>query len=124
LCIQEELKKDKDFIEDPMGAEDLLTEALGTEEQRGRVRGMGRYITPHQYFLIPKNVKQYLRQHDKKMNQRLRDVEDELARMKRCGSNASEGASNYHFWSDQDEEPNEPSEPNVSHLYILFGFIT
>ena len=108
------LKKDKDYSEDPMGSLDLLTEALGTEEQRGRVRGMGRYITPHQYFLIPRNVKQYLKQHDKMMNKRLKAVEDELERRRYPSTNASEGASNCQMWSDEDEEPNVPSEPNVS----------
>jgi hypothetical protein len=108
------LKKDNDYSEDPMGAIDLLTEALGTEEQRGRVRGMGRYITPQQYFLIPRNVKQYLKQHDKMMNKRLKAVEDELERRRCASTNASEGASNIQLWSDEDEDPNVPSEPNVS----------
>lgn len=104
------LKKDKDYSEDPMGSLDLLTEALGTEEQRGRVRGMGRFITPQQYFLIPKNVKQYLKQHDKMMNKRLKAVEDELE-IRRCATtNASEGASNCQMSMSSDEE----EEPHVS----------
>jgi hypothetical protein len=112
------LKKDKDYSEDPMGSIDVLTEALGTDEQRGRVRGMGRYITPQQFYLIPRNVKQYLQQHDKIMLKRLKALEDEAER-RRCGSViASEGASNCHMISDEDEEPNAPSEPKVS-LQIL-----
>ena len=68
------LKKDKDYSEDPMGSLDLLTEAMGTEEQRGRVRGMGRFIKPQQYFLIPQNVKQYLKLHDNMMNKLIKAV--------------------------------------------------
>ena len=108
------LKKDGDFSEDPLGSLDLLTEALGTEEQRGRVRGMGRFVTHQQYFLIPKNVKQYLKQHDKKMNKRLKAVEDEL-QIRRCATYASEGASNCQMSSssDEEEQPHVPSEPTV-----------
>ncbi|PWA91381.1 transposase, Ptta/En/Spm [Artemisia annua] len=112
------LKKDKDYSEDPMGTIYLLTEALGTEETRGHVRGMGRFVTPHQYFLIPRNVKQYLRQYDKMMNKRLKAVEDELE-IRRCAStNASEGASNSPTLSDEDEPPNVPSERNDKSCYL------
>ena len=114
MHTQDELKKDKEYSENPMGSLDLLTDALGTEEQRGRVRGMGRYVTPQQYFLIPRNVKQYLKQHDKMWHKRLKAVEDELERRKCASTNASEGASNCQVSSDEDEEPNVPSEPNVS----------
>lgn len=118
MFTQETLKKDKDYSEDPLGSIDVLTEALGTKETRGRVRGMGRYVTPHQYFLIPRNVKQYLKQYDNMMNKRLKAVEDELERRRCASTNASEGASNSPTLSDEDEEPNVPSEPNVS-LHLL-----
>lgn len=125
MFTQEKLKKDKEYSEDPLGSLDLLTEALGSQERRGRVRGMGRYVTPRQYFLIPRNVKQYLKQYDKMMNKRLKAVEDELERRRstkerrRCAStNASEGASNSPTLSDEDEDPNVPSEKNVS-LHLL-----
>ncbi|PWA44105.1 transposase, Ptta/En/Spm [Artemisia annua] len=116
----EQLKKDKDYSDDPMGTIDLLTEALGTVEQRGRVRGMGRFVTPNQYFLIPRNVKQYLKQYDNMMNKRLKAVEDELARRRsRCAStNASEGGSNSPTLSDEDEPPNVPTERNDKSCYL------
>ncbi|PWA83083.1 ulp1 protease family, C-terminal catalytic domain-containing protein [Artemisia annua] len=101
-----------------MGTIDLLTEALGTEETRGRVRGMGRFVTPHQYFLIPRNVKQYLKQYDKMMNKRLKAVEDELERRRSASTNASEGASNSPTLSDEDEPPNVPSERNDKSCYL------
>lgn len=125
MFTQEKLKKDKEYSEDPLGSLDLLTEALGSQERRGRVRGMGRYVTPRQYFLIPRNVKQYLKQYDKMISKRLKAVEDELERRRstkerrRCAStNASEGASNSPTLSDEDEDPNVPSEKNVS-LHLL-----
>jgi hypothetical protein len=116
LFTQDKLKEENDYDDFPMGASDLLTEALGTEEQRGRVRGMGKFVTPQQYFMIPKNVKQYLKQHDQRMIKRLRRVEDELATIKRCTSTyASEGASNCQVWSsDEEEEANVPDETIVS----------
>ncbi|PWA39178.1 ulp1 protease family, C-terminal catalytic domain-containing protein [Artemisia annua] len=118
--FEEILKKDKDYSDDPMGTIDLLTEALGTVEQRGRVRGMGRFVTPNQYFLIPRNVKQYLKQYDNMMNKRLKAVEDELARKRsRCAStNASEGGSNSPTLSDEDEPPNVPTERNDKSCYL------
>lgn len=118
MFTQEKLKKDKEYSEDPLGSLDLLTEALGSQERRGRVRGMGRYVTPRQYFLIPRNVKQYLKQYDKMMNKRLKAVEDELERRRCASTNASEGASNSPTLSDEDEDPNVPSEKNVS-LHLL-----
>ncbi|PWA73107.1 transposase, Ptta/En/Spm [Artemisia annua] len=116
----EQLKKDKDYSDDPMRTIDLLIEALGTVEQRGRVRGIGRFVTPNQYFLIPRNVKQYLKQYDNMMNKRLKAVEDELAsRRSRCAStNASEGGSNSPTLSDEDEPPNVPTERNDKSCYL------
>ncbi|PWA71941.1 ulp1 protease family, C-terminal catalytic domain-containing protein [Artemisia annua] len=87
---EEILKKDKDYSEDPIGSLDLLTEALGTEETRGRQKA----------------------------------VEDELERRRCASTNASEGASNSPTLSDEDEEPNVPSEPNLaespSHSMLWF----
>ena len=96
----------------------MITEALGSEETRGRVRGMGRFVTPNQYFLIPRNVKQYLKQYDKMVNRQLKAVEEELERRRCASTNASEGASNSPTLSDEDEEPNGPGAPNVS-LHLL-----
>lgn len=116
MFTQDKLKEENDYDDFPMGSSDLLTEALGTDEQRGRVRGMGRYVTHKQYFLIPKNVKQYLKQHDERMSKRLKRVEDELATIKRYNSTyASEGASNCQVWStNEEEEANVPDETIVS----------
>jgi hypothetical protein len=118
VYAQEELQKDENFEDDPFGKEDVLTQALGTDEQRGRVRGMGKFVRPNQYFFIPKNVKQYLDIATKRMIRRLSTVEDELARMKRGShkENVSEAAS-CHVAPDEiveDEEPEEPEEPDVS----------
>jgi hypothetical protein len=84
----------------------VLTQALGTEEQRGRVRGMGKFVTPHQYFFLPKTVKQYLDNHNKKVNRRLKGLEDEIERLKR-GTSVSEGAS-CQMWGNEDVEDEAP----------------
>ena len=39
------------------GAEDVLTTALESQEHSGRVRAVGGYITPKQYFKLPREKK-------------------------------------------------------------------
>ncbi|KAI3763261.1 hypothetical protein L1987_53715 [Smallanthus sonchifolius] len=65
------------------GTHDVLTEALGTEEQRGHVRGLGKYVKPHQYFYEPKTVKQYLDTEKKKVDERFNKLEEEVEKLKR-----------------------------------------
>ncbi|KAL4563340.1 hypothetical protein LXL04_027381 [Taraxacum kok-saghyz] len=43
----DELQKAENFGDVVTGTDDVLTRALGTEEHRGAVRGMGKYVTPH-----------------------------------------------------------------------------
>ena len=40
------------------GAIDVLTLALGTPEHNGRVRGVGGYVQPNQYFNLPRRRKE------------------------------------------------------------------
>ncbi|KAK9062731.1 hypothetical protein SSX86_019920 [Deinandra increscens subsp. villosa] len=97
------------------GTEDVLTQALGNEEQRGHVRGMGKYVSQQQYFHLPKTIKGYLDKEKKKMNRRLSKVEDDLERMKRagtlCATPASEGAS-CQIGNDDDEALEEVDVPS------------
>ncbi|KAI3828016.1 hypothetical protein L1987_02106 [Smallanthus sonchifolius] len=65
------------------GTHDVLTEDLGTEEQRGHVRRMGKYVKPHQYFYEPKTVKQYLDTEKKKVDERFNKLEEEVEKLKR-----------------------------------------
>ncbi|KAI3777726.1 hypothetical protein L1987_47528 [Smallanthus sonchifolius] len=51
--------------------------ALGTEEQRGHVRGMGKFVKPLQYFFEPKTVKQY------SVDERFNKIEEELQTLKK-----------------------------------------
>ncbi|KAF3455345.1 hypothetical protein FNV43_RR05793 [Rhamnella rubrinervis] len=37
------------------GEHDILTQALGTDEHKDRVKGKGSYVTPSIYFNSPKN---------------------------------------------------------------------
>ena len=39
------------------GAEDVLTTALESQEHSGKVRAVGGYITPKQYFKLPREKK-------------------------------------------------------------------
>ncbi|KAI3825697.1 hypothetical protein L1987_07265 [Smallanthus sonchifolius] len=65
------------------GTHDVLTEALGTEEQRGHVRGMGKFITPNQYFSIPKTIKEYLDIEKKNVDEGFNKIEKELTKLKK-----------------------------------------
>nr|KAJ0191502.1 hypothetical protein LSAT_V11C800450430 [Lactuca sativa] len=89
----DELQKSGSFGEVTCGTHDVLTEALGTQEQRGRVRGMGRFITPQQYFYLPKNVKYYLEIENKRVDKRINKLEDDLEKLKRGVLNVSEATS-------------------------------
>ncbi|KAI3683910.1 hypothetical protein L1987_84425 [Smallanthus sonchifolius] len=69
-----------------------IREALGTQEQRGHVRGMGKFVKPQQYFFEPKTVKQYS-DIEKMVDERFNKLEEELQTLKRGMINVSEGAS-------------------------------
>ncbi|KAK9053572.1 hypothetical protein SSX86_024646 [Deinandra increscens subsp. villosa] len=109
----EKLEKQNICDDVSCGTEDVLTQALGNEEQRGHVRGMGKYVSQQQYFHLPKTIKGYLDKEKKKMNRRLSKVEDDLERMKRagtlCATPASEGAS-CQIGNDDDEALEEGEE--------------
>ena len=84
------------------GTDDILSKALGTVEHRGQVRGMGKYITPHQYFYLPKTVKEYMASENKKFDNRFSKLEGAVDRLqKNCFNNVSEGASCQ--WGDDDD---------------------
>nr|KAJ0214109.1 hypothetical protein LSAT_V11C400220970 [Lactuca sativa] len=89
----DELQKLGSFGEVTCGTHDVLTEALGTQEQRGRVRGMGKFITPQQYFYLPKNVIYYLDIENERVDKRINKLEDDLEKLKICVLNVSEAAS-------------------------------
>ncbi|KAK9076248.1 hypothetical protein SSX86_004581 [Deinandra increscens subsp. villosa] len=114
----EELQKTEKVAEVPCGTHDVLTKALGTEEQRGHVRGMGKFVMPHQYFFLPKTVKHYLDNEKNKMDLRLMKVEDELERLKRGINNkVFEGAS-CQMGGDEDVEDEGPKEPLDNSCYL------
>lgn len=71
----------------------MLTEALGTKEQRGHVRGMGKFVSQDQYFFVSKTVKHYLDTKQKKTDERINKLEDELEKLKRGMHSVSEAAS-------------------------------
>ncbi|CAH1453970.1 unnamed protein product [Lactuca virosa] len=89
----DELQKSGSFGKVTCGTHDVLTEALGTQEQRGCVRGMGKFITPQQYFYLPKNVKFYLEIENERVDKRINKLEDDLETLKRGVLNVSEAAS-------------------------------
>ena len=91
----------------------MLTQALGTEEQRGHVRGMGKFVTPRQYFFLPKTVKHYMDTEKKMMDQRFGKLEDEVEKLKRGMNNASEDES-CQIWGNEYFEDEPPKEPCVS----------
>ncbi|KAK9075605.1 hypothetical protein SSX86_003931 [Deinandra increscens subsp. villosa] len=108
----EELEKEDKHEDVSCGTEDVLTQALGNDEQRGRVRGMGKFVSHQQYFHLPKTVKGYLDKEKKKINRRLTKVEDQLERLTRGGRSAtpvSEAAS-CQMGNDDEEAPEDDNE--------------
>ncbi|KAI3802140.1 hypothetical protein L1987_30267 [Smallanthus sonchifolius] len=102
------------------GTHDVLTEALGTEEQRGHVRGLGKYVKPHQYFYEPKTVKQYLDTEKKKVDERFNKLEEEVEKLKRGVTNVSEAASCQMggYEDDLEDKPHEESLDNSCYLAV------
>lgn len=71
----------------PSGSEDVLTTALQTPEHTGRVRGVGGFITPKQFFNSSgeKNIritKAELMARDRKMAEKMQNLESEIATLK------------------------------------------
>ncbi|KAI7736508.1 hypothetical protein M8C21_033575 [Ambrosia artemisiifolia] len=78
-----------------------IDRALGTKEQRGHVRGMGRFVRPHQYFYLPNTVKHYMENEKKKYEERFKKLEDEMDKMRRGMNNVSEAGS-CQMWGNED----------------------
>lgn len=83
-------KKEKGEIQFS-GGEDVLTTALESREHSGRVRGVGGYITPKQYFNLPREKKVRItkeelmvrdRQRDEKIEKKTQALEAEIAQLK------------------------------------------
>jgi hypothetical protein len=85
------------------GADDVLTQALGNAEQRGRVRGMGKFVTPNRYFLLPTTFKSIIESEKKKTDKRFNKLEEELEKVKKGINSASEAGSCP--WETFDDEP-------------------
>ncbi|CAH1450249.1 unnamed protein product [Lactuca virosa] len=119
----DELHKSRSFGEVTCGTHDVLTEALGTQEQRGRVRGMGKFITPQQYFYLPKNVKYYLEIENERMDKRINKLEDDLEKLKRGVLNVSKAASCQvgGVIEDVEKEPRDESLDNSCLLAVEFA---
>ncbi|XP_076902989.1 uncharacterized protein LOC143557912 isoform X2 [Bidens hawaiensis] len=103
------LQKLESNVEVKYGQNDVLTQALGTEEQRGHVRGMGKFVTPSRYFFLPKTVKQYLDVEKKQVDQRFGLLEDEVDKLKR-GLNYASEAGSCQMWGNEEFEDEPPDE--------------
>ncbi|XP_042751513.2 uncharacterized protein LOC122194595 [Lactuca sativa] len=119
----DELQKSGSFGEVTCGTYDVLTEALGTQEQRGRVRGMGKFITPQQYLYLPKNVKYYLEIENERVDKRINKLEDDLEKLKRDVLNVSEAASCQigGVIEDFEKQPHDESLDNSCLLAVEFA---
>nr|KAJ0213242.1 hypothetical protein LSAT_V11C400161870 [Lactuca sativa] len=119
----DELQKSGSFGEVTCGTHDVLTEALGTREQCGHVRGMGKFITTHKYFYLPKNVKYYLDIENERVDKRINKLEDDLEKLKRGVLNVSEAASCQvgGVIEDVEKEPRDESLDNSCLLVVEFA---
>lgn len=79
------MKKKGEFK--PSGSNDVLYAALGTPEHSGRVRGVGGFITPTQYFNMPKGrrirvTKAELLARDNQRTEELKKAKEEMEKSK------------------------------------------
>ncbi|KAE8727748.1 hypothetical protein F3Y22_tig00005377pilonHSYRG00070 [Hibiscus syriacus] len=89
----EEMQKPETLGEVSCGTNDMLTQALGTQEQRGHVRGMGKFVRRHQYFVLPNTVKNYLDGEKKKIEKMFNQIEGAIEKLQKGMNHAFEGAS-------------------------------
>ncbi|KAE8701949.1 hypothetical protein F3Y22_tig00110503pilonHSYRG00256 [Hibiscus syriacus] len=113
----EEMQKSETLGEVICGTNDMLTQSLGTQEQRGRVRGMGKFVRPHQYFVLPNTVKKYLDGEKKKFEKRFNQIEGAIEKLQKGMNHASEGAS-CQGWGKADFEDNPPEELLDTSCYL------
>ena len=114
ILIQDELQNDDSLGEVTGGTTDVLTVALGTEENRGFVRGMGKFVKPHHYFYLPKTVKTIMERENKKLNKRFNKLEGQMEmfnkRLEKGTNNVSEAASNCHLLGEKEDFEDNPDE--------------
>lgn len=81
-CEQDELLEKKLKGEfHPSGSKDVLTTALKTEEHSGRVRAVGSFITPKEFFNLPRQrriTKDELLARDKQRSEELEKTKQDL----------------------------------------------
>ncbi|KAE8720902.1 hypothetical protein F3Y22_tig00017996pilonHSYRG00070 [Hibiscus syriacus] len=114
---EKEMQKSETLGEVSCGTNDMLTQALGTQEQCGRVRGMGKFVRPHQYFVLPNTVKKYLDGEKKKFEKRFNQIEGAIEKLQKGMNHASEGAS-CQGWGKVDFEDNPPEELLDTSCYL------
>ncbi|CAI9276860.1 unnamed protein product [Lactuca saligna] len=83
----------------------------------------GRFITPQQYFYLPKNVKYYLEIENERVDKRINKLEDELEKLKRGVLNVSEAASCQigGVIEDFEKQPHNESLDNSCLLAVEFA---
>ncbi|KAE8696020.1 hypothetical protein F3Y22_tig00110678pilonHSYRG00462 [Hibiscus syriacus] len=120
---EEEMQKSETLGEVSCGTNDMLTQALGTQEQRGRVRGMGKFVRPHQYFYLPNTVKNYLDGEKKKIEKRFNQIEGAIEKLQKGMNHASKGAS-CQGWGKADFEDNPPEELLDTSCYLVIDIVS
>lgn len=83
LCWKKKEKGEIQFS----GGEDVLTTALESREHSGRVRAVGGYITPKQYFKLPREkkirmTKEELMARDRQRDEKTQALQEEIAQLK------------------------------------------
>lgn len=88
--------------------DDVLSQALGSKDPPGRVRGVGKYVTPKQYFHTPKlstkrNKSEMVGESSRaakdskekeKMAARIKELEEELIKYKKKTANSENEVEN------------------------------
>lgn len=96
---------------------DILTEALGTPEHRGRVRGVGEFVTPSVYYNVAREKSKLSQQPQSEAS----SVKTEAPRRKQPQSDASSATHKKSKGKDVVREI--PENKEVNYYYPCWNFV-
>lgn len=95
---------------------------MGTEQQHDRVCEMGKFITPQQYFCLPKNIKHYLEVEIERVDKRITKIDDDLEKLKSGVCNVFKCVS-CQIWENIQYFENKPFEESLVSLFQSIYFL-
>ena len=103
---------------------DILSQALGSKDPPGVVRGLGKFVMPSKYFHTPKQVKKedkvtFDEDEKAKMTARIKELEEELKKQKNLTKCSNKDGSSEDI-KEGDGEPVSSNEKVKCGIYSLY----